>query len=336
MQEPKTITETLPPPPGIITSLRIGFDTIAAHVTAILLPVFLDLMLWLGPRVRVDKLYTDAYKQNYLLKIASLLGGSPEQIAQIQSSYTPESLAKIQTINLLAFLRTSPIGVSSLMAGLRPAVSPFGELVIFQAGVFDWFMWIFVMSILGWALGTFYFRWVAELVVPEGSTSIVRTLSQSLLYSVIWAFLFFTLGLPALFAFYLLFLLNSLIAEGVLLFLGFLSMWLIVPIFFSPHGIFLRKQNALASILGSFQMTRFTMPASSLFVMTVLLLSVGLNVLWSIPAPDSWLALVGILGHAFIATALLASSFVYYRDMTAWLQAVLERLRARMPSQQAQ
>ena len=123
--------------------------------------------------------------------------------------------------------------------------------------------------------------------------------------------------------------------EGVLLFLGFISLWLIVPLFFSPHGIFIRKQNALASFLGSFQLTRFTLPTSSLFVLTVFLLGVGLNFLWSVPTNDSWLALVGILGHAFITTALLASSFVYYQDMSSWLQTVLARLRAGMPAQQA-
>ena len=42
---------------------------------------------------------------------------------------------------------------------------------------------------------------------------------------------------------------------------------------------------------------------------------------------DSWMTLLGIFGHSFVTTALLASSFVYYRDMTAWLQAVIEKLR---------
>jgi hypothetical protein len=69
--------------------------------------------------------------------------------------------------------------------------------------------------------------------------------------------------------------------------------------------------------------------------MTVFLLGIGLNFVWSVPAEDSWLALVGILGHAFVSTALLASSFVYYHDMTLWLQTVLDRLRTRLPAQHA-
>jgi hypothetical protein len=64
-----------------------------------------------------------------------------------------------------------------------------------------------------------------------------------------------------------------------------------------------------------------------MFVLTVLLLTVGLNYLWSIPPEESWMAVVGIIGHAFVATALLAASFIYYRDMNVWLQTVWERMK---------
>ena len=49
--------ENLPPPPGVISSIKAGFDTIATHITAILLPLLLNLFLWLGPRLRMDALF---------------------------------------------------------------------------------------------------------------------------------------------------------------------------------------------------------------------------------------------------------------------------------------
>jgi hypothetical protein len=55
------------------------------------------------------------------------------------------------------------------------------------------------------------------------------------------------------------------------------------------------------------------------------ILSQGLTYLWSVPPSDSWMTLVGIAGHAFITTAVLAASFVYYRDMNVWLQTVFEK-----------
>jgi hypothetical protein len=59
----------------------------------------------------------------------------------------------------------------------------------------------------------------------------------------------------------------------------------------------------------------------------VFLLTFGLNFLWSIPPENSWMTLLAIFGHSFVATALLAASFVYYRDMNIWLQSVIEKLR---------
>jgi hypothetical protein len=47
------------------------------------------------------------------------------------------------------------------------------------------------------------------------------------------------------------------------------------------------------------------------------------------------MTLVGILGHAFVTTSLLAASFIYYRDMQVWLQTVFEKLKANLPTQQA-
>jgi hypothetical protein len=80
-------------------------------------------------------------------------------------------------------------------------------------------------------------------------------------------------------------------------------------------------------MMSSIQLTRFTLPTSSLFVLTVFLLSYGLSFLWRIPSLDSWMTLLGIFGHSFVTTALLAASFIYYRDMSLWVQAVMERLR---------
>ena len=78
-------------------------------------------------------------------------------------------------------------------------------------------------------------------------------------------------------------------------------------------------------------MMRFTLPTSSMFVLTVFLLTFGLNFLWSIPPENSWMTLVGIFGQSFVATALLAGSFVYYRDMNIWLQVMIEKMRS-MPA----
>jgi hypothetical protein len=114
----------------------------------------------------------------------------------------------------------------------------------------------------------------------------------------------------------------SLAQCGLLLYFIFLF-WLILPLLFSPHGIFVNQNKMFDSVKMSTRLTRQTMPTSALFFLMVVILSKGLDVLWLAPKDDSWLILVGIAGHGFITTGLLASSFIYYRDADRWARKVL-------------
>lgn len=335
MQAPRIETQTLPPPPGIIGSLRTGFDAIAGNVSAILMPLALDLLLWLGPHVSLEQLMKPVLSGNFNT-LVSVYGFKPDDLkASIDAS-----TQFLQMFNLLGILRTFPIGISSLMSGNMPTDTPWGSPQVMEITSASHVLGFTLLLILaGWALGGIYFRWVAALAIPQNAVEnrpgAGRAVLQTVIYAAVWSLISWVVGVPLSILLLVLMAINGALAEGVLLLLGFLSMWLVVPIFFSPHGIFVRRQTALASILSGFEMTRFTLPTSSLFVLVVFLLSVGLNFLWSRPASDSWLVLVGLFGHAFVTTALLASSFVYYSNMTVWLQTALARLRAGLPGQQA-
>jgi hypothetical protein len=180
-------------------------------------------------------------------------------------------------------------------------------------------------------MGGLYFRLVSGIVLAEENRVTMISLSwaifQTLILSVIWVVGLMVIIIPLMLILTVLTMLSPVLASGALLVMLLFSFWLIVPLFFTPHGIFVRKQNAFYSIFSSLRMTRFTLPTSGMFVLCVLLLSTGLNYLWSVPTDDSWMLLVGIAGHAFITTALLAASFVYYRDMNVWLQAIFEQLQ---------
>jgi hypothetical protein len=326
----KSDIQTLPPPPGIIGSLRAGFDAIAAHISVIILPLVLDLMLWLGPHLSMTQMIQPVLAQ--FKSLAPDTGISASDFKNAMDMYNQF----FQQFNLLSILRTFPIGVPSLMSGEMPLRSPLGASMIWQVDSMGHLLGLlFLFTICGWIFGGLYFRWVASLIVPDTFATTGRAVMQTILYSLLWFLLAWIIGIPIAVALYILFAINSLLGEGALLLLGFLSMWLIVPVFFSPFGIYLHRQNVFMSILSSLQMTRFVLPTSSLFVLVMFLIGIGLNFLWAIPDNNSWFTLIGILGHAFIMTALLASSFVYYRDTTAWLRSVFEKLRTTTPTPQA-
>src|SRR5512143_532721 len=112
MQAPRIETQTLPPPPGIMGALRTGFDTIAGNVSVILMPLALDLLLWLGPRLSPARLLNTVFEGN--LKVLTQTYGL--KLDTLQSNWEA-SAPLLQSFNLLGFLRTFPVGISSLMSG---------------------------------------------------------------------------------------------------------------------------------------------------------------------------------------------------------------------------
>lgn len=322
--------ETLPPPPGVINALKTGFDVVSSHVLLILMPLAVDVFLWLGPRLSVSDVMGPIYRS--LFEQARRGVASPEDIRRLTTfqDIFQEALQRFNLLSLVSRLQTFPVGISSLLAKTMPADNPIGTPNIVQASSSLAVLGaMFVLIVIGWVIGGLYFRWVSGTVLGATNTVIppLRAIAQTFLLSALWFLALFALSIPVMLILTVLTLISPILASGALFLLLLVSFWLIVPLFFTPHGIFVRGQNALHSIFTSFRMARFTLPTSGMFVFSTFVLSTGLNYLWSVPHSDSWMTLVGIGGHAFITTALLAASFAYYRDMNIWLQKVFEELQ---------
>lgn len=324
--------EEFPPPPGVIGSLRAGFDAVSKHVALILLPVVLDVFLWLGPRLSIDGLVNPFFKLMFDEARTTLTSSAElKRFTDFQSGFG-EVIERFNLLSLLGKLQTFPIGISSLLAQTMPVKTPLGSQNVLQVSSLPGLIGLmFLLILIGWVLGGLYFRWVSGTALgdakQEAEISFTRAIIQTLILSIIWFIALMMVLIPVMFILTILTFLSPALASGAFFVMLILSFWLIVPLFFTPHGIFVRKQNAFYSIFTSLRMARFTLPTSGLFVLSVLLLTTGLNYLWSVPPDDSWMMLVGIAGHAFITTALLAASFVYYRDMNVWLQTVFEQLQ---------
>lgn len=322
--------EALPPPPSVIASLQAGFSIVSGRIALILLPVFLDVMLWLGPRMSVGRWYEAFF--NASLKVLRQ-NGFPAQDMATYTENAPLIIGYFERLNWLGWLRTLPIGIPALMLGLpenTPLQTPLGLQGVIQLPSFLVIAGtVLLLTFAGWLGGGWYFRSVAGASLGEGepAISLIWAWLQTILLSMVWTIGLMVIVLPLLFLMGLLLAIHPLLAQAVFFILLFFLFWLVVPLFFMPHGIFVRRQNAFLSMLSSLRMSRFTLPNSSMFVLSVFLLSRGLSYLWLVPSNDSWLVLIGIAGHAFISTALLSASFVYYRNMNHWLQTVYQQLQ---------
>lgn len=306
-------------PPGLMGALTAGFNAVANSILVIALPVLFDLFLWFGPRLNVLAVF-----RPFLEAMPRLYRGmmSTEVIAQSQEFW----YTLLTRLNLFALMRTFPLGVSSLLAGEMPLESPLGAPAVWSIDSFLLMVGvIFLLMLAGWLLGGLYFSHVAHTALTLPKWPGVHAVFQAMLLAAFWNVvlsvgLFASLTLVSIFG-----LRSPALGQVVLYLLLFFTLWTFVPIYFSLHGIFAFGMNAVQSVLNSLRLTRYTFPFTSFFLTVSLIISVGLRFLWLTPPAASWWRLVGILANDFIATALLAASFIYYRDVSLWLDKALKR-----------
>lgn len=320
--------ELPPSPPKVIQALMKGFNAVANRVIVILIPVVFDLFLWLGPQLNIYKLVSP------ILRDMAQLPGQTQMITESLPMFTEFW----QNLNLFAVLRTFPVGVFSLMSANFSSNSPLGvrgEVEI--SGFFGFLFWVLALMVCGWLAGTIYFYLVAQIANKEQIkfSALARSVLQGILLSGFWFLASMIVSLPLFVLMGILFLISPTLASLAYLIVAFIVLWLIVPIFFSGHGIFADSQNVFRSIWRGFRIMRYALPSLGWFALVAVVFSQGLNFLWLVPPADSWMTLVGIFGHAFISTALLAASFIYYRDLNVWIESALQWMKKRTNSVQA-
>jgi len=327
----KTESQVRPAPPNTIASLRAGFDAVANQITIIIIPLMIDLLLWLGPHLQVKTLIN-----NFISQIALTSSFYTTQPTEVISQITELMRSTISQFNLLSLVRTIPVGIPSLMAFRLPVEIPNGLPVVVDLNN------LLVVALVGIGLlligllgGSFFYIMISQIslyrkvelnqVVKDWPWSSLQVLSLALALLILFMVVsvpsscvisvIAIFGLPlGQFAFFLYF--------GVML-------WLAFPLIFCAHGIFVNHNNAFVSVQKSMVMTRMTLPTTSLFFLSILAISEGLDILWRVPPENSWLTLIGVGGHAFITSALLAASFIYYRDADLWTQEALRVIKSR-------
>jgi hypothetical protein len=333
-------------PPKIFPALTGGFNLVASNIYLILIPVALDLLLWFGLHLRLQALLQPA--------LATMLDffrrtASPEMTGMVDNMGTLWTLF-LERFNLFSQLSTFPLGVPSLIASLAPLNNPLGAAPAMQfESIFQAALGWLGLTLLGYVLGALYFSVIAQSFaqqsaqvpcegslpgqpggkIPPLSLGVLawQTL-QLVALVIILLIVLLILLVPAVLISSFLALLNPIIAQFALLLMSFSLVWFLIPLIFSPHGIFLCGQSVINAMLNSTRVVRFSLSGTGLFLLVAVVLYQGMGVLWRVPPEESWMTLIGIAGNAFISTGLLAASFIYYRSGLDYIQA-LRKLSAK-------
>jgi hypothetical protein len=215
------------------------------------------------------------------------------------------------------------------MTSILPLKIPYGDPIMLDIKSFGAMLVLFILlSVAGLILGTLYFSIVSQAALSgeinwrQQLIQWPRSSVQTTLLTLAWAVLIIGISLPASCVISVVALMGIAMGQCAVLVYSGLLIWTIFPLLFSPHGIFVSKDKAWTSIKRGFRITRMTLPATSLFFLSIFLLTQLLDLLWRIPPEDSWLMFIGVAGHAFVATGFLAASFIYYDQADKWIKSM--------------
>lgn len=327
MRQTNTRTVVEQKPLGVIDVVSAGLSLVWRRPWTLLVPLVLDAMIWLLPRLSLTSLIIQY--QN-LLNNPFLLSSDPpgEQVTQQMQEF-------INSFNLIgvlsgilhaitrlpALLSVTAFGVSNPISAWRIAIpieSP--EFAILS---------LIPLVLLGLLAVAVYLEWIAQGVRPlEAAPATVSLLRIARLWlNLIWfGLVVLALFLVSAFAVYGIYQVSG-SAELVGFAMILLSVglfWLFIYFFFVPAIM------AISSVGFGEAMRRSTLLFRIFFLPTVALVALsvflqqGMLVIWDgLTVSDIGVALA-ILGNAFIGTALIAASMVYYQDRIN----LFERLRA--------
>ncbi len=315
-------------PPRLIPALLEGFNTVTNHIGLILFPLGLDLLIWFGPQLKLEKLL----KPIYTNAIQTLIAYNNAEMQQLLETSRAEMEIILNRINLTNSLSTFPFGVPSLLSGQGVTETPLGFPVSYEIPSIGLILLITAFFIvIGLFLGSLYLTAIAHSTNNKKERinlqKLIKKVVKGVGLSLLLVIILIMLILPILFVVSLFSLFSPVISQILLIISTFILIWLLIPLIFSPHGVFAEDMGIIQSILYSIKVVRSYLPGTGMFLLAAILIGQGLDILWMAAPSNSWLTLIGITGHAFIYTALIAASFIYYQKSSEWTKEILERIK---------
>lgn len=304
MQETKKSTQL----PGVFATVAAGFELTSKHLWLLILPVVLDIFLWIGPRLRFEELIMQALA---LVPDEVMLADLSGQLAEV----APRT-------NLFTTLSVQLMGVPALMVGSGSEQLPISPTVVEVASWSNWVLLFLVFTFTGLLLTAIYYTMVGAVVSKNTSTlDGAQWLRQTLVHGgrllgLALAFLLMVLVvyIPLMVMGTIMFLISSALASLVILIGPFLVMWIVIYLSLAPAGIVINERPVFRAMIESARMVQTHLRTALLLFLTLLLGSTLLDWVLLLAETGTWLTLVNIAGHAFVSTAFLAALFIFYRD----------------------
>jgi hypothetical protein len=309
---------------GVIEALSAGLDAVLRHPWLLLIPVLLDVFLWIGPRLHAPALY-HAFEPALRQMTAQMTTSEARYAAQELS----KAIAQFFTqFNLLAWLSAALIGVpivnGSLDATLQLVTG--GAPLLWQVDNVEGYLLVFVLAtVIGLFISALYWTMLGDFVRGEPFRA-ARWLKRSFeVWKKLLLLTLIVLGVVVLSIFPLSMVMFTIsmfsagLASLVPLLALAMSAWIVLVCVFTPHGLVVHHMPLGRAMNTSILIVRANfMPVASLIGVAIAI-SIGMGLIWEGLAADSWLRLIAIAGNAIIGTGLIVASLLFYQNRVAIL-----------------
>lgn len=294
---------------SIIETISAGFGALNRRLWVLLIPLALDVYLWWSAPLSFAPFF--ALIRDQLAEAAATLTTN----AQEQEQFVVR-LMNTDMRNILAWFNFVPILAPQVFndssAAMMQPIAVSDPLVMLLLVVLINTLTLLISSVFLTVLATgvqptrrtltaYLWQWVQAIVGM--SAYLILCFGAIVLVSVPLTLLFTVLALvvPALAPL-------GLIVGFVLLFWGY------VYTGFAVEAVLLDGVNPLQAVINSIQVVRRSfIPTLGLLMLSIIILS-GMTVLWRSLVVHVPGLLIAIVGHAYIATGLLAARLVFYRE----------------------
>ena len=309
-------------PTGVIETLSAGYAAVNRQPWVLLLPILLNVFLWLGPHVSYSPLVGPVVTSasEWTRRMAVGPGRAAPEAQGISVADVDQArqwlIARSDDVNGFEALVWSPLGMPSL-----PSLSTTSEDIAFVNGWGDGIALLGACLGLGLLLGGWFYGGLAVASqnapggplaagrrVPRGVIDVIGLVAVLLGVSML-------LGVPVVLLIGFTALVSPPVAVlgSVLLIAGLL--FATVHLFFSVAAIFVSGAGPLAAIQGSVGIVRRHVWSSIALILLTWLILAGMGRVWDllgsyVPAPFG--VLLGILGNAYVASGLIAAGMVFY------------------------
>jgi hypothetical protein len=317
---------------GVIDALSGGFELVLRHPWVLLIPIALDLFLWLGPQINAKPLFD----QTIVFLSTSVPADASAETLQSLDAVKSALQAAGDTVNVFGVMAP---GLFPTLFNVRPPETDSARAVWFVVPDGAVLMLVSLpLAHFGMLIASIYLESIARAVRQKSGGA--RTFVPRLIKSYVTLVALALLALVGLFAFAFPVALGATMVSmlsaglGAFMLLGgsLIVLWAALYLAFAIPSIFVSGSSAAQSVLNSISIFHFNFsPAISLVFLTYLI-QMGFAFIWQQFTGTTWGVVLDVVANAFLGSGLIAALMLFYNDRFTWLTQVRERIRQQQTS----